>query len=202
MRTPLAEPAERGRLDIHPVVLRKIVEHAADGVPGTLRNERRLAGIDVGEYGASARVTVGTGEPAPVDVRLELTLRYPSAVRTVVDAVRTAVAEELDRLAGHRMRSACRHRHRAARPERPGTRRGCGRRAVRAVLRVLAPLLGLVLATVGVLVVIEVVAAWVLPGTRAACSCRGPSGGPRSRTCPGTRTWCAASRSAWAWRGC
>ena len=34
---------------------------------------------------------------------------------------------------------------------------------MRAVLRVLAPLLGLVLATVGVLVVIEVVAAWVLP---------------------------------------
>jgi hypothetical protein len=34
---------------------------------------------------------------------------------------------------------------------------------VRAVLRVLAPLLGLALATVGVLVVIEVVAAWVLP---------------------------------------
>ncbi len=32
MRTPLAEPAERGRLDIHPTVLRKIVEHAADGV--------------------------------------------------------------------------------------------------------------------------------------------------------------------------
>jgi hypothetical protein len=52
MRTPQAEPAERGRLDIHPTVLRKIVEHAADGVPGTLRNERRLAGIDVGESGA------------------------------------------------------------------------------------------------------------------------------------------------------
>jgi Family of unknown function (DUF6286) len=34
---------------------------------------------------------------------------------------------------------------------------------VRAVLRVLAPLLGLVLATVGVLAVIEVVAEWVLP---------------------------------------
>ena len=34
---------------------------------------------------------------------------------------------------------------------------------MRAVLRVLAPLLGIVLATVGVLVVIEVVAAWVLP---------------------------------------
>ena len=35
MRAPLAEPAERGRLDISPVVLRKIVERAADGVPGT-----------------------------------------------------------------------------------------------------------------------------------------------------------------------
>jgi hypothetical protein len=34
---------------------------------------------------------------------------------------------------------------------------------VRAVLRVLAPLLGILLATVGVLVVIEVVAEWVLP---------------------------------------
>ncbi len=105
MRTPLAEPAERGMLDISPAVLRKIVEYAADGVPGTLRNERRLAGIDVGEYGASARVTVGTGEPAPVDVRLELTLRYPTTVRTVVDAVRAAVADELARLAGHRMRT-------------------------------------------------------------------------------------------------
>src|SRR4029453_14669513 len=64
-----------------------------------------IAGIDVGEYGASARVTVGTGDPPPVDVRLELTFRYPSGVRAVVEAVRAAVAVKLDRLAGHRMRS-------------------------------------------------------------------------------------------------
>ena len=38
-------------------------------------------------------------------VRLELTLRYTAAVRVVVEAVRAAVAVELDRLAGHRMRS-------------------------------------------------------------------------------------------------
>jgi uncharacterized alkaline shock family protein YloU len=105
LRTALAEPAERGTLDIDPAVLRKIVEYAADGVPGTLRNERRLAGIDVGETGASARVTVGTGDPTPVDVRLELTLRYPTTVRSVVDAVRAAVAEDLSRLAGHRVRA-------------------------------------------------------------------------------------------------
>jgi hypothetical protein len=38
---------------------------------------------------------------------------------------------------------------------------------MRAVLRVLAPLLGIALAAAGVLVVIEVVAAWVQPGTDA-----------------------------------
>jgi hypothetical protein len=36
---------------------------------------------------------------------------------------------------------------------------------MRALLRVLAPLLGIAVAAAGVLVVIEVVAAWVLPGT-------------------------------------
>jgi uncharacterized alkaline shock family protein YloU len=101
VRATSVDPAERGSLDIHPVVLRKLVEHAADGVPGTLRNERRLAGIDVGESGASARVTVGTGDPAPVDVRL----RYPATVRAVVAAVRAAVADDLARFAGHRVRA-------------------------------------------------------------------------------------------------
>lgn len=105
MRAVAADPAERGRLDIHPSVLRKIVEHAADGVPGTLRNERRVAGIDVGESGAAARVTVGSGDPTPVDVRLELTLQYPAAVQAVVAAVRERVGDDLERIAGHRVRA-------------------------------------------------------------------------------------------------
>ncbi|GAA1201658.1 Asp23/Gls24 family envelope stress response protein [Pseudonocardia alaniniphila] len=96
---------ERGRLEINPVVLRKIVEHAADQVPGTLRHERRLAGIDVGEAGASAKITTGSGDPSAVDVRLELHLQYPAAVRTVVSAVRERVSHELDRLAGHHVRA-------------------------------------------------------------------------------------------------
>jgi uncharacterized alkaline shock family protein YloU len=96
---------ERGRLEIHPTVLRKIVEHAADQVPGTLRHERRLAGIDIGEAGARARVTLGHGDPTAVDVRLELTLQYPGAVRSVVDAVRAKVADELVRLAGRHVRA-------------------------------------------------------------------------------------------------
>ncbi|GAA5120749.1 Asp23/Gls24 family envelope stress response protein [Pseudonocardia adelaidensis] len=103
--TPLPAVEERGRLEIHPAVLRKIVEHAADQVPGTLRHERRLAGIDIGEAGASARVTTGSGDPPTVDIRLELTLQYPAPVRTVVAAVRAAVGEELAHIAGHRVRA-------------------------------------------------------------------------------------------------
>jgi uncharacterized alkaline shock family protein YloU len=104
-RLPAVE--ERGRLEINPVVLRKIVEHAADQVPGTLRHERRLAGIDIGigEAGASARVTAGLGDPPTVDIRLELTLQYPAPVRSVVAAVRVKVADELARIAGHRVRA-------------------------------------------------------------------------------------------------
>lgn len=97
--------AERGRLEIHPAVLRKIIEHTADQVPGTLRHERRLAGIDIGEAGASARVVTGSGDPATVDVRLELTLQYPASVRTVVEAVRAKVGEELVRIAGTHVRA-------------------------------------------------------------------------------------------------
>lgn len=99
------EIAERGRLDIHPNVLRKLVEFAADQVPGTLRHERRLAGIDVGVAGASAKITTGSDDPLAVDVRLELTLQYPAPVRSVVEAVRAKVDDELSRIAGHRMRA-------------------------------------------------------------------------------------------------
>jgi uncharacterized alkaline shock family protein YloU len=102
---PLAPVEDRGVLEIHPAVLRKIVEHAANQVPGTLRHERRLGGIDVGEAGARGRVSTGAIDPPTVDVRLEITLQYPARVRAVVDAVRTHVAAELDRIAGHRVRA-------------------------------------------------------------------------------------------------
>lgn len=99
----MTDPAERGRLEIRPAVLRKIVEYAADGTPGTLRHERRIAGIDMGTSGAGARVS--DGPDGVVDVALELTLQYPAPVRRTVDAVRTRVADELERLTGRRVRN-------------------------------------------------------------------------------------------------
>jgi uncharacterized alkaline shock family protein YloU len=98
-----SDPAARGRLDIAPTVLRKIVEYAADGTPGTLRHERRLAGIDIGTAGAGAKVSDGPG--GVVDVALELTLQYPAPVRRTVDAVRARVSGEVERLTGRRVRN-------------------------------------------------------------------------------------------------
>ncbi len=97
------DPDERGRTEIHPSVLRKVAEHAADGTPGTLRHERRVAGVGMGSSGASAEVT--DGPDGVVDVRLELTLQYPAPVRRTVDAVRARVAEELTRITGRRVRN-------------------------------------------------------------------------------------------------
>lgn len=99
----MSDPAERGRLDIAPAVLRTIVEYAADGTPGTLRHERRLAGFDMGTTGAGATVSDGPG--GAVDVALELTLQYPAPVRRTVDAVRARVTGELERLTGRRVRT-------------------------------------------------------------------------------------------------
>lgn len=100
---PTSSLEERGRLDIHPTVLRKIVEHAADGTPGTLRHERRLAGVGVGQAGSSAKIS--DGPDGAVDVALELTLQYPAPVRRTVDAVRARVGEELSRITGRHIRN-------------------------------------------------------------------------------------------------
>lgn len=102
---PGADPGDRGALDIDPLVLRKVVEYAADQVPGTMRLGRRVAGIDVGHPGARARVVTGNGDPTAVDVRLEVTLHYPAEIRGVVDAVRRKVDDELVRITGHRVRT-------------------------------------------------------------------------------------------------
>lgn len=97
------DPDQRGRTEIHQTVLRKVAEYAADQTPGTLRHERRVAGVGMGSSGASAKVT--DGPDGVVDVRLELTVAYPTPVRRTVDAVRARVSEELTRITGRRVRN-------------------------------------------------------------------------------------------------
>lgn len=109
-----ADADSRGSLEIAPVVLRRIVEHTADEVPGVLHRGRRVGGLEMGEEGPKARVspsipadagTADTEREPSLDVRLDLTLAYPAPVRATVDAVRAEVTAELARLAGYRLGS-------------------------------------------------------------------------------------------------
>jgi uncharacterized alkaline shock family protein YloU len=103
--TPLPEDdaaSERGRLDVALSVVRKIAEYAADHTAGTVRTQRRLAGLDLGEAGASAKVS-GYGEQ--VDVRLEVPLAYPARITDSAAAVRDQVRERVQALTPYRVRS-------------------------------------------------------------------------------------------------
>lgn len=94
--------ADRGRLEIAPAALRRIAEHASDLVPGTTRVRRRIAGVRVGEQGASAQLR---GPERELRVRLDVALHYPSPAHQVVGQVRESVSEELAKQAGCRVRS-------------------------------------------------------------------------------------------------
>lgn len=96
------EPGERGRLTIDRAVLRKVAEHAADDVPGTVRVRRRLAGVGFGEHGAGARLS---GPNTELRVRMDLALRYPAPVGETARSVRERVHEELSRIADCHVRS-------------------------------------------------------------------------------------------------
>lgn len=96
------DPAERGRLRVDSSVLRKVVEHTADRTPGTLPAPRTVAGVGLGFTGATAKVTVTAQR---VDLRVELALRYPGPVRTVVDQLRSRITDELRRITGYQVRS-------------------------------------------------------------------------------------------------
>lgn len=96
------EASERGRLDVALSVVRKIAEYAADHTAGTVRSQRRLAGLDLGESGTSAKVS-GYGEQ--VDLRLEVPLAYPARIADSAAAVRDAVRDRVQELTPYRVRS-------------------------------------------------------------------------------------------------
>lgn len=97
-----ADPEERGRLRIDPSVLRKIAEHTADLIPGTLRARRTVAGVGLGSAGATVKAAV-TGQR--VDLRVELALCYPGPVRSTVEQLRSKIRDEIGRITGYQVRS-------------------------------------------------------------------------------------------------
>ena len=96
------DAAERGTLEIAFTVVRRIAEHAADMSEGTVRTERRVVGLGLGEAGATARVS-GYGDQ--VDLRLEVPLAYPAPIALTVEAVRGNVRERVETLTGYAVRA-------------------------------------------------------------------------------------------------
>lgn len=93
---------DRGTLEVHPNVVRKVAERVADETPGTLRAPRTIAGIGAGEHGASAKID---GIGGDVDIALDVAMRYPSPVRELADDLRRRVTDEVQRITGYRVRS-------------------------------------------------------------------------------------------------
>lgn len=96
------DPEERGRLRIDPSVLCKIAERTADLTPDTLPAPRTVAGVGLGNAGATAKATV-SGQR--VDLLIELALRYPGPVRSTVDRLRSRIGDEVRRITGYQVRS-------------------------------------------------------------------------------------------------
>ncbi|MGH3937166.1 MAG: Asp23/Gls24 family envelope stress response protein [Pseudonocardiaceae bacterium] len=94
---------ERGRLTIHPSVLRKVAEHTANLTAGILPAPRTIAGIGLGNGGATAKVSLAAQQR--VDLRMELAVRYPGSVRSTVHQLRSRVGHEVRRITGYEVRS-------------------------------------------------------------------------------------------------
>ena len=92
----------RGRTNVALIVVRRIAEYTADLVEGTSRTRRRLAGLGLGESGATAHVS---GYAEQIDVRLDVPLLYPTPIGPTVDAVRETVRERVHTLTGYTVRS-------------------------------------------------------------------------------------------------
>ncbi|MGH3621950.1 MAG: Asp23/Gls24 family envelope stress response protein [Sciscionella sp.] len=96
----LPAPERRGRLEVDQSVVRKVAEHTANLVPGTVKATRKVAGVGIGERGATVRVN-GSGDQ--VELSLDVALKYPSAIRTIVADVRAQVCEQVSKTTGYRV---------------------------------------------------------------------------------------------------
>lgn len=96
---PAAE--DRGTLQVHPNVVRKIAQRTADTTPGTITVGRKITSIGAGHRGTAAKVSDRGGV---MDVALDVALHYPASVSDLSAQLRTRVTDEVQRLTGCRVR--------------------------------------------------------------------------------------------------
>ena len=100
----LPEPADRGVVDIAPVVFEKLAMRATAEVPGVEGEVR--TGLERLLPWASGTPADAAAEVGDDDVALDLTFNvaYPEPVRRVTDEVRRHVAERIEGLTGRTVR--------------------------------------------------------------------------------------------------
>lgn len=91
---------DRGSLEVHPTVVRKVAQFAADETAGTRRRDRTVAGVGMGHQGATAKID---GHGDQVTVKLEVAMQYPAPVRETAEELRRRVSEEIVRITGYRV---------------------------------------------------------------------------------------------------
>jgi uncharacterized alkaline shock family protein YloU len=99
---PRREPAERGRLHISSLAMRRIAEHVANHSPGTTASASTARRRPAGAQSASARVRTD-GEL--VEVELDVALVYPQPIRETAAELRKRIAAEINRLTGRQVRT-------------------------------------------------------------------------------------------------
>lgn len=92
---------DRGTLRVHPAVVARIAERAADATAGTVAVSHRFATAGTGRRGCGARVS-DRGDA--LDIALNVAVRYPASVSGLSERLRGRVSEQVQRLTGRRVR--------------------------------------------------------------------------------------------------
>jgi uncharacterized alkaline shock family protein YloU len=95
----VSDPAERGALAIADRVVERVAGYAVSQVDGAMAAPRRVLGVNVGDARPQEQATVDAqvhGDIATVEATIAV--RWPASVRSVGDAVRRRVRDDVARM--------------------------------------------------------------------------------------------------------
>ena len=103
-RQGLGDPAERGRLSIADRVVERVAGYAVSQVNAAMAAPRRVLGVNVGDARPEEQASVDArvhGDIATVEATIAV--RWPASVRSVGDAVRRRVRDDVAHITGVRV---------------------------------------------------------------------------------------------------
>ena len=103
-RQGLCDPAERGTLSIADRVVERVAGYAVSQVNAAMAAPRRVLGVNVGDARPQEQASVNArvhGDIATVEATIAV--RWPASVRSVGDAVRRRVRDDVAHITGVRV---------------------------------------------------------------------------------------------------